>query len=129
MKSIVYVTAVLLPLLSVPTQAAFKKKTKIDLTALKKDSVGSDYSRITKDSRKGNGLFTVIYNAKEGKLYFEMPDSVFSHTYMLANRVASTSDTQDYVAGQMATIPMLIRFTKDERNVYMQRIYANDTGK
>lgn len=127
MKSIVYVTAVLLPLLSVPTQAAFKKKTKIDLTALKKDSVGSDYSRITKDSRKGNGLFTVIYNAKEGKLYFEMPDSVFSHTYMLANRVASTSDTQDYVAGQMATIPMLIRFTKDERNVYMQRIYANDT--
>lgn len=41
--------------------------------------------------------------------------------------MASTSDTQDFVAGQMITTPMLIEFTKDERNVYINLIQSNST--
>ena len=81
---------------------------------------------MTKGAHTQKGLFTVIYNAKEGKLYFEIPDSAFSRSYILANRVAATSNTREYVAGQMATTPLLIRFSKDERNVYMHQIQSAD---
>ncbi len=105
---------------------AKKKNKKIELPALKKDSVASDYKKIVKDSKISKGLFNLIYKGKEGKLYFEIPDSAFSRQYILANRIASTSDTQDYVAGQMVTTPMLIELSKDERNVYFNLVQSND---
>lgn len=55
-----------------------------------------------------------------------MPDSVFCKSYMLSNSVAATSNTQDYVAGQMVTTPMLISFSKDDRNVYMHQVQTLD---
>ena len=102
------------------------KKKNNAITALAKDSVNADYKKVTKGAHTQKGLFTVIYNAKEGKLYFEIPDSAFSRSYILANRVAATSNTREYVAGQMATTPLLIRFSKDERNVYMHQIQSAD---
>jgi hypothetical protein len=105
---------------------AKKKKKKIDLTALKTDSINADYKKITKDGSVSQGLFTLIFKGKEGKLYFEIPDSAFSRQYILANRIASTSDTQDFVAGQMVTTPMLIQLTKDERNVYFNLVQSSD---
>ncbi len=105
---------------------AKKKNKQIALPALKKDSVASDYKKIIKDSKISKGLFSLIYKGKEGKLYFEIPDSAFSRQYILANRIASTSDTQDYVAGQMVNTPMLIQLTKDERNVYFNLVQSNN---
>ncbi len=102
---------------------AKKKKTKtVALSVLKKDSVGGDYAKIVKDAKRHDGLFTMFFNGKTGKLYMEMRDDAFGRMYMLANRIASTSDTQDYVAGQMATNPILIRLSKDERNVYFHQV-------
>lgn len=118
--------ALLLSFTATGVQAKKKKKGADLLSALKKDSTNTDYSRITKDAKTHSGLFTVIHKAKEGKLYFEMPDSVFSRSYMLSNRVAATSDTHDYVAGQMVNRPMLINFTKDERNVYLHQVQTLD---
>lgn len=109
-----------------PTEAKRKsKKDKKAVPAMVKDSVNADYKKITKNATVQKGLFTTLYNAKEGKLYFEIPDSAFKQVYILANRVAATSDTRDFVAGQMATNPLLIRFSKDERNVYMHQIQSN----
>lgn len=107
---------------------AKKKKTNKNLLSLTKDSTttNSDYTKILKDSKKTVGLFTVIYKAKDDKLYFEMPDSAFGKSYMLANRIASTSNTNDFVAGQMATNPMLIRFSKDDRSVYMHLVSGDN---
>ena len=126
--------AVVLTCLTATDAYAKKKKKEPEQTAgllgaLKKDSTNNDYSRITKDATTLKGMFTVIFKAKEGKLYFEMPDSVFSRSYMLSNRVAATSDTQDYVAGQMVTDPMLITFSKDERNVYIHQVQTLDEVK
>lgn len=106
----------------VPQANAKKKKATLSLTALKKDSVGADVKKIKKDATVKKGLFTVYFNEKTGKLYFEIPDSAFAKTYMLASRVSATSDGQDYVAGQMNTRPFLIRFSTDGRNVYMHEV-------
>ena len=85
-----------------PTEAKRKsKKNKNAIAALVKDSVNADYKKVTKNAAVQKGLFTTLYNAKEGKLYFEIPDSAFGRTYILANRVAATSNTRDFVAGQM----------------------------
>ncbi len=124
-RFILWSVALLALMIAAPTSLHAKKKKKISttaLSALKKDSVGGTYAKTIKDAKRHNGLFTMFFNAKTGKLYMEMTKESFDKTYMLANRIASTSDTQDYVAGQMATTPLLIRFTKDERNVYMHQI-------
>lgn len=96
------------------------------MAALVKDTVNADYKKVSRNATTQKGLFTTLYNAKEGKLYFEIPDSAFNRIYILANRVAAISNTQEYVAGQIATQPLLIRFTKDERNVYMHEIQSDD---
>lgn len=115
-------------LLGGSTQTMAKKKSKKKSLAslvLSKDSVNADYKKVTKDATVAKGLFTTITNKKEGKLYFELSDSAFKHTYMLANRVAATSNTQDFVAGQMATEPLMIRFSHDEQKVYMHEVQQN----
>lgn len=102
--------------------SAKKKKTKLSLAALKTDSVGGDYARVSKGATKYKGLFTLLWNAKDGKLYFEIPDSLFGKSFMIANRVEQTSNTQDYVAGQMVTKPFLVTFTKNERTVFLHKM-------
>lgn len=92
------------------------------LSALKKDSVGTDIQKIKKDATIKPGLFTVYFNEKTGKLHFQIPDTAFSKTYMLTSRISSTSDGQDFVAGQMNVQPMLISFSTDGRNVYLHQI-------
>lgn len=111
------------------TQPTFAKKKKKALNSLlqNKDSLSkNDYSKIVKGGVKKKGLFTVIYKAKDNKLYFEIPDSAFSKVYMLSNRIASTSNTKDYVAGQMVNRPMVIKLSKDERSVYMHLVQSNN---
>ena len=64
-----------------PTEAKRKsKKNKNAIAALVKDSVNADYKKVTKNAAVQKGLFTTLYNAKEGKLYFEIPDSAFGRT-------------------------------------------------
>lgn len=106
--------------LALPAQAR-KKKSKTPATPVVKDSLNADYKKVIKGASTAKGLFTTHFNAKEGKLYFELPDSVFDRDFLLANRIAAISNTRDYVAGQMATTPLLLRLSKDERNVYLHQ--------
>lgn len=128
MKNISLLAVALAIFFVVPNAEAKRKKkeSKTPVEIVKKDSVSADYKKVTKDAVRQEGLFTTLYNAKEGKLYFEMPDSVFSKSYILANRIAATSNTRDFVAGQMATTPLLIKFTKDEQKVYMHEIQSDE---
>lgn len=122
-KSVCLIVLALLFGWNVQTEARKKSKGKqLASLVVKKDSANADYKKITKDGTIVKGLFTTITNKKEGKLYFELSDSAFLHTYLLANRVAATSNTQDYVAGQMATQPLIIRFSHDEQKVYMHEV-------
>lgn len=104
-----------------------RKKDKKTVVEVKKDSTSADYKKVIKDAVIKKGMFTTIYNSKEGKLYFELSDSALIHTYMIANRVAETSNTQDYVAGQMATNPIMFRITKDDSKVYFHEVQTSNT--
>lgn len=110
------------------TLANAKKKKKTDASLLlKSDSTkNASYDKIVKDGVKKSGLFTVIYKAKDNKLYFEIPDSAFKKTYMLANRIASTSNNQDFAAGQMVRSPFLFTLTKNSHSVYMNLIETDN---
>ena len=105
-----------------------KKKKKVDIVQ-KKDSTNSDYAKLTRGAVGKPGLFMTWYKTDKNELYFELPDSAFNHTYMLANRIARTSDTQDFVAGQMVSAPLMIRFSKDNQKVYMHKVqYQNEVN-
>lgn len=109
-----------------PVSAKNRKREKKTEVEVKKDSTSADYKKVIKDAIIKKGMFTTIYNSKEGKLYFEFNDSALMHTYMLANRVAETSNTQDYVAGQMATSPIMFRISKDDSKVYFHEIQTSN---
>lgn len=110
-----------------PSLAKKKSKKALNTLLQNKDSLSkNDYTKIVKGGVKKKGLFTVIYKPKDNKLYFEIPDTAFAKTYMLSNRIASTSNTRDFVAGQMVNNPMVIRLSKDARSVYMHLVQSGD---
>jgi len=106
----------------------FKKAANQAVEKSKKDSVADPkvkYRDIVKEAVTKKGLFTTHYT-KDNKLYFELSDSVMQHTFLLSNRIASTSNTHDYVAGQMATTPIVFRFSKDSKNVYLHKVQTRN---
>ncbi len=85
----------------------------------------ADFKKSLKDAQVFEGMFNA-YLDKKGKLLFEIPDSAFSHTYLLVNRIKGLSRTDDYVAGQMCSAPRLITFSKDQQNVYMHLVQTEN---
>lgn len=112
------------------TPVSAKKKAAVKAPVIAKDSLkpNGDYAKIIKGATTKEGLFTT-HRTKENKLYFELPDSVFQHTYLLSNRMAATSNTQDFVAGQMITTPLMLRMSKDTQNVYLHLAQFRSTVK
>jgi hypothetical protein len=64
-----------------------------------------------------SGMITV--HLSENKLYFEIPDSIMGRDLLIGSRVESLSSAKNAVAGQMMQNPMLVRFIRDESNVYL----------
>lgn len=123
-KPLLFSTVLFVALTFTPPSQVYAKKKKVtlDLAALKKDSVDADLKKIKKDATFRRGLFNTYFNEKAGKLYFEIPDSAFGRHYLISSRVVSTSDDQDYVAGQLNVRPFMITFSTDGRNVYMHQV-------
>lgn len=121
--------AIILLVSAFPTEvyAKKKRKPKVSLAGLQGDSVSADLKKIKKDATIAKGLFTTYFNEKTGKLYFEVPDSTYSRLYLLSSRITSTSDDQDYVAGQMNARPFLACFSTDGRNVYLHQVQTMNT--
>lgn len=103
-------------------QARGKKKAAAAVLALKKDTADTAYGKLVKNATKTAGLFTVIHNKKQNKVYFEIPDSLFGKHLLLTNRVARTSDTHDFVAGQAINGPFLLMLAKDAQKVYLTEV-------
>ena len=96
---------------------------KLELSSEAKDSV--KFHKDLKDAKIARGLMNT-YIDKKGKLFLEIPDSLFDRTLLLVNRVNSLSRTSDWVAGQMASEPMLIRFSKDDHNVLLHLVSSTN---
>ncbi|MEG0500417.1 MAG: DUF5117 domain-containing protein, partial [Rikenellaceae bacterium] len=100
-----------------------KKKGQVTAVAEKKtpapDPKVVDYNKITKGAKSTNGVFTT-YLSKEGKLYFELSEKdVKGRDFLISNRIAKTSDTNDFVAGQMVSDPVMVRFGFEKEKVTM----------
>lgn len=106
-----------------------KKKKKDTVAIVKKNPEKAAYEKITKDATSQKGLFTTWQAKKTNKLYFEITEDAFKHLYLLSNRMNKTSNTHDYVAGQMITNPMMLRLSKDNQNVYLHKVQHNDYVK
>ncbi|MFC4665236.1 zinc-dependent metalloprotease [Falsiporphyromonas endometrii] len=85
----------------------------------------SKFDKTVMGAKAQQGPFTV-YMTKKNKVYFALPDSVFTKDYLLSSRIAGTSDTREVVAGQMSVSPFLIRFSKDSANVYLHEGQATN---
>ena len=91
------------PLLSVA-----KKKAKVDLTALKTDSVNADVKKIKKDATVGKGLFTTYFNALA-----QMDESALSST----------------LAPVLTSFLHRANATKADVSQYMKRLHEADVTK
>lgn len=110
---------------SLPKKDDKKKKKKGEVTAVAEKKAPApdpkvvEYDKITKGAKSTNGVFTT-YLTKEGKLYFELSEKdVKGRDFLISNRIAKTSDTNDFVAGQMVSDPVMVRFTVDGEKVTM----------
>lgn len=89
-----------------------------------KDDKTKAFENLIKDATPSEGLFD-MYLRKDGKLIMVLSEANFGPLYGLSNRVSETSNTQDYVAGQMIDRPIAIRLSKDEHSVYIHSVQTS----
>ncbi|PXY02777.1 hypothetical protein DF185_01405 [Marinifilum breve] len=58
----------------------------------------------------------------DSKLWLEIPDSIMGRDLLIGSRVEEISSTKSAVAGQMMHNPILVRFSQDDKNVYLHVI-------
>ena len=85
-----------------------------------KEEEEKGYAKLLEGFTTQQGIFKV--HVKEDKVYFEIPDSLFGRDMLLASRISEISNNQDFAAGQMPRSPMLIRFSKDSKKVFMHLV-------
>lgn len=101
-----------------------KKKSKVETETVKEpektkeQTDSANFRKDIKDARVFSGMMDA-YLKKDGTLFLAVPDSAYDHTYMLVSRINGISDTDDLVAGQMNVTPLVIKFSKDDNNVYL----------
>ena len=107
---------------------SFDMTAKVDPKDTKSDKEKADttkkkdpYKDIIKDAVTKEGVF-ITHFTKDNKLYFELNDSIADRVFLISNRISSTNNTQDFVAGQMVNDPFMVRFAVDTNRVVMYKI-------
>lgn len=105
-----------------------KKKGKTEVVATPKKTPEQiqkeKYDKLLKGATKVEGVFTTHFT-KDGNLYFEIDKNLEDRVFLISNRISSTTDTRDMVAGQMVIDPFMVRFTVDTSRVVMYRVQSN----
>lgn len=83
------------------------------------------YRDLVSDAKVDSGLVVTIL--KEGRLYFEVPDSLLARPLLFSSRVARTSDPSAVVAGQMAAEPFLASIEAKDRDLLLLRLLPTET--
>ena len=99
-----------------------KKLGELGPVTTKQDSAGgaSSYADILKDAEVHEGMFKIF--KKKQKVYFEIPQSLLNKDMLLSSRVTATSNNTDVSGGEMPLHPLLVKFTRDEEQVYLHRL-------
>lgn len=62
------------------------------------------------------------YSRKKQKVYFEIPQRLLDKEMLLSSRVTATSNNTDVSGGEMPLHPLLVKFTRDDEQVYLHRL-------
>lgn len=128
MRFISYVIGAAICLSTVtPAQAQFgdifkkavKESSKKEGEKKKKEKMKS-FEEVTKDFNALSGVFTMY--TKDTDVLLEMNDNLLGRDFLLSSRVSATSDNNETAAGQIPKQPIMIRFSKDNENLYMHEI-------
>lgn len=85
------------------------------------------FEKVITDEAVSQEGFINLHEVK-GKLYFEIPDTLMGAEMLLGARVAEVSTpagAAKIVAGEMRRAPVIVSFSRDERNVYMHKTVHN----
>ena len=99
-----------------------KKLGELSPVTTKQDSVvgASNYADILKDAEVHEGMFKIF--KKKQKVYFEIPQRLLDKEILLSSRVTATSNNTDVSGGEMPLHPLLVKFTRDDEQVYLHRL-------
>ena len=99
-----------------------KKLGELSPVTTKQDSAvsASNYADILKDAEVHEGMFKIF--KKKQKVYFEIPQSLLNKDMLLSSRVTATSNNTDVSGGEMPLHPLLVKFTRDDEQVYLHRL-------
>ena len=99
-----------------------KKLGELSPVTTKQDSVvgASNYADILKDAEVHEGMFKIF--KKKQKVYFEIPQCLLDKEMLLSSRVTATSNNTDVSGGEMPLHPLLVKFTRDDEQVYLHRL-------
>lgn len=106
-----------------------KKKGKTEAVTPPADPKKTEYDKLIEGMKRQEGMLCAY--TKEGKLLLELGSEAFKHDYLLATRLAETSNTGVGVAGQMQCEPLCFYFSTDSINVYIhqrQLVFAVPEG-
>lgn len=79
------------------------------------------YKDLVSDATVTDGLIRTILTDQD-RLYFEVNDSVMGKPLLISNRISATSNTEDFVAGQMISDPFMVRLQRKGDMVYMHAV-------
>ncbi|MBO5601827.1 MAG: zinc-dependent metalloprotease [Prevotella sp.] len=97
----------------------WKKKSKVAAT----DTVAkkSDYEKLfSKKHQVAKGMITL--HQIDGKVYFEMPLSLFDKDMLIGSTITNVSDNKNGVVGSKPTPPLHIKFTKNKTHVQLREV-------
>ena len=99
-----------------------KKLGELSPVTTKQDSAvgASNYADILKDAEVHEGMFKIF--KKKQKVYFEIPQCLLDKEMLLSSRVTATSNNTDVSGGEMPLHPLLVKFTRDDEQVYLHRL-------
>lgn len=98
----------------------WKKKKKAEVAA---DTVAkkTEYEKLFNKKHKiAKGLITL--HQMDGKLYFELPVSLFGKDMLIGSTVTNVSDNGNAIVGAKPTAPLLVKFTRNKTNVQLREV-------
>lgn len=98
----------------------WKKKKKAEVAA---DTVAkkTEYEKLfNKKHQIAKGLITL--HQMDGKLYFELPVSLFGKDMLIGSTVTNVSDNANAIVGAKPTAPLLVKFTRNKTNVQLREV-------
>ncbi len=79
------------------------------------------YQSLIKKADISSHGFIGVY-VQDGDLRLEIPDDIMGRDLLIGSRVEEVSSSKNAVAGQMMHNPMMVRFSHDDKNVFLHLV-------